>query len=585
MLKSTSRIDPDQLFAPKEFSLFLWKHVRYLKGYLFWRLISVFVIIPFPVISQRIVDQSIPDKDIQALVIYTVVSLVLLAIHFFSMRVAVVCISENLQAIIREMRARIFQKLQFMHFGFLDSTQLGRMLSKYAFDTTNIESAAIPILTMVIPELVRGVLLIATLAWMDPKLLVFVALSLPIFAWIRSIFFSRIEEWNHRVRMDREKLTGQANEYISAIKLVRGFGQETVVSGAMDQISDRYAESRRSQMRVNQTMGYVIFTLYSAINILAIAFGGWYAIQGSLSIGTLIALVGALPAILNPINLFSQVSIQYFLGRESYLSIRELVTSVYVENWRGTILLRPLKGVINFKQVSFRYEKGKPNAIDNIDLTITAGEHVAFVGPSGSGKSSMVNLILGLYSPNSGTISIDGIEQKDLAIRAFRGQCAIVMQDSFLLSGTLLENLRFSKPDATIEEVIDATRQANAWRFIKELPDGLETKVGERGVSLSGGQRQRIAIARALLRNPRLLILDEATSALDYESEAVVQEAIDRLANGRTTITIAHRLSTVRNVDRIVVLEGGKIVETGTYDELAQKSGSYFEKLLNAQGK
>lgn len=583
-MKRPSHINLEELFEPASFSGFLRKHLPYLKGYLGWRLLSVVVIVPFPVLTQKIVDISIPAFDLEGIAIYTAISLVLLAIHVIAMKIAVKQISERMQELIRAMRARIFQKLQFMHFGFLDSVQLGRMLSKYAFDTSNIEAAAIPILTGVIPEIVRAVLLILALAWLNPWLLVFVALTIPIFAWTRGIFFSRVEQWNHEVRLAREKLTGQANEFISAIKLVRGFGQESEISGAMDDASDHYADSRRGQMLVNQTMGYVIFALYSGINILAVAFGGWLVVKDVLSIGTLMALIGALPAILNPINVFSQVSIQYFLGRESYNSIKELVDSGYVENWRGKRKLKEIKGRVTFEDVSFSYSEDKPPAIDGVSLEIRAGEHVAFVGPSGSGKSSMVNLILGLYAPNNGQISIDGVPQSQLAIRAFRRQCAIVMQDSLLLSGSLVDNLRFGKPDASEHEVIEAAKQANAWEFIRKLPEGLETTVGERGVSLSGGQRQRIAIARALLRDPKVLILDEATSALDYESEAVVQEAIDRLANGRTTITIAHRLSTVRNVDRIIVLDRGKIVESGTYEVLAQKEGSYFERLLSAQG-
>jgi ABC-type multidrug transport system fused ATPase/permease subunit len=583
-MKKQGSINPEKLFAPTTFGGFLWAQTPLLGGYLFWRILSAVVVIPFPLITQRIVDDSIPQEDIRGIGIYTIISLFLLLIHIVAMRIAVAQISRRMQELIREMRARIFHKLQFMHFGFLDSTQLGRMLSKYAFDTSNIEAAAIPIVTSVIPEIVRGGLLIVALAWLDPWLLVFLLGTVPIFAWIRLHFFKPIGTWNHRVRLAREQLTGQANEFISVIKLVRGFGQESTVSGTMEDVSDHYAESRKGQMMINQTLGYVIFSLQTGIGIMAVAFAGWLVIRGSLTLGALMALVSSLPIILSPINIFSQVSLQYFLGKESYLSIKELIDSGYVERWNGSTRLEPLRGEIEFDAVRFRYTAEKPEALRGIDLQIRPGEHVAFVGPSGSGKSSLVNLILGLYAPTGGEIRIDGVPQQEIAIRAFRQQCAIVMQDSVLLSGTILENLRFGRPDAAREEVIDAAKRANAWEFIKTLPDQLETRVGERGVSLSGGQRQRLAIARALLRDPRILILDEATSALDYQSEAIVQEAIDRLAHGRTTITIAHRLSTVRKVDRIVVLEEGQVREIGTYAELSRRSNGYFERLLNAQG-
>lgn len=215
-------------------------------------------------------------------------------------------------------------------------------------------------------------------------------------------------------------------------------------------------------------------------------------------------------------------------------------------------------------------------------MTIPAGQHVAFVGPSGSGKSTLVNLILGLYAPQEGRITIDGVPQEDLDIRGLRRRCAIVMQDNLLLSGTIGENIRFGRPEADDRDVRRAAQEANALEFIDQLEDGLDTHVGERGVSLSGGQRQRIAIARALLRDPRILILDEATSALDYESEKLVQEALERLAQGRTTLTIAHRLSTVRKARMIVVLRNGTIVESGAYDDLAGREDSLFREMLDA---
>ncbi|MCX6945345.1 MAG: ATP-binding cassette domain-containing protein, partial [Opitutales bacterium] len=215
-------------------------------------------------------------------------------------------------------------------------------------------------------------------------------------------------------------------------------------------------------------------------------------------------------------------------------------------------------------------------------LTIRPGEHIAFVGPSGSGKSTLANLLLGLYAPTTGRILIDGVPQSEWDMRWIRRQLAVVMQDSILLSGSVGDNIRFAKPAATDAQIREAAKLANAEEFIARMPDGYLTPVGERGVALSGGQRQRIAIARSVLRNPPVLILDEATSALDYESERLIQEALDRLSQGRTVITIAHRLSTIRNADRIVVLRDGVIVEQGSYRELVQLGGA-FSELIAAQ--
>ncbi|MDP4848938.1 MAG: ATP-binding cassette domain-containing protein [Verrucomicrobiales bacterium] len=218
----------------------------------------------------------------------------------------------------------------------------------------------------------------------------------------------------------------------------------------------------------------------------------------------------------------------------------------------------------------------------NLDLTIRPGEHIAFVGPSGSGKSTLANLLLGLYAPTGGRILIDGVPQSEWHMRWIRRQLAVVMQDSILLSGSVSDNIRFAKPDATEAEIHEAARQANAEEFILKMSAGYQALVGERGASLSGGQRQRIAIARSILRNPPVLILDEATSALDYESERLIQEALDRLSEGRTVITIAHRLSTIKNADRIIVLRDGVIVEQGNFKELNAQKG-VFAELIAAQ--
>ena len=572
----------DPLKAPT-LSGFLLAQQKPLVGFHFWRTVSILATVPFPIITQYIVDHSIPKKDLLEMLLFCGYGAILIAIHYGTMILALRILSEKVQVIMVALRSRIFRKLQFMHFGFLDRTQTGRLLSKYAFDTQNIEGATIPILLNIIPEVIRSLALIGALVWINPWNALFVAATVPIFALIRFRFTARIEKTNREVRLARERLTGKASEYISALKLVRGYGQEPQVQGELDGVSDAYSHSRIGQMQVNQGMNVAVFSMHSAINILAVCFGAYLVIKGNMSLGSLIALVGALPTILGPINIFAQFSIQYLLAAESYNSIKELIDSDYVEQWKGERTPLRIEGKIDFQNVSFKYQENGDTTLKNIDLEIARGESVAFVGPSGSGKSTLVNLLLGLYAPSEGEILIDGTPQAEIDMRHLRRQCAIVMQDSILLSGTILDNIRFGRPEATEAEAVDAAKKANAWEFIAQLPDGLETRVGERGASLSGGQRQRIAIARAILRDPAILVLDEATSALDNESERLVQKALDALAKGRTTITIAHRLSTIRGVDRIVVVESGNVVETGTYNKLSTTPGSKFQTLLEAQ--
>lgn len=563
---------------------FIWSQLGRLRGFLSWRVLSVLAVTPFPVLSQRIVDISIPENDLGGVVFYTLLSLGLLLLHFAAMRLAVSFLSVQTQEIFRSMRARIFHKLNFMHFGFLDSVQTGRLLSKYAFDTNNIEATVIQIVTGILPELLRSALLIAALAYINLWLLLIVAVSIPIFAFVRVYYFKPIADNNHAVRVARERMTGQANEFISAVKLVRGYGQEHEAKKQMSVISDEYSSARLSQMQLNQSLGYILFSVVTALSLFAVALCGWLVIRDQMSMGALVALVGALPICLAPVNMITQFSMQYLLGAESYKSIKELMDSAYVEGWEGEHRLSGMRGDVEFRDVSFAYDKEKEHrTIQNFSMRIRPGEHVAFVGPSGSGKSTLVSLMLGFYAATEGEILVDGIAQSALDIRDFRQACAIVMQDNLLLSGTILDNIRFGRPTASEEQVREAARHASALEFIEALPEGFQTKVGERGVSLSGGQRQRIAIARALLRDPRILILDEATSALDYESEKSVQAALDYLTKGRTTITIAHRLSTIRNADRIVVLKAGQLITEGSWDALAAEEGA-FKDLLDAQG-
>jgi ABC-type multidrug transport system fused ATPase/permease subunit len=562
---------------------FIWSQRTYLRQFMMWRVISILLITPFPVITQRIVDVSIPQRDVEGVLFYTLLSLGLLAAHFVTRRLAVVSLSVRMQTVMRKLRSLVFHKLNFMHFGFLDTTQTGRLLSKYAIDTSNIEYTVIVMVTLILPEILRSLFLLVSLAFINRWLVLITLVSIPLFALVRFYFFRKLEATNRSVRMAREKMTGQANEFISAIKLVRGFGQEKNARRQMNALSDAYSDERVAQMKLNQSMGYILFTAIAAITICAIGFSGWLVIDERLSVGALVAMAGALPICLQPVHLFAQFSIQYTLGAEGYRSIKELVDSRYVEKWQGKQLLDEMDGQLEFDRVSFSYEKNMPQVIRSFSAVIRPGEHVAFVGSSGSGKSTLVSLMLGFYAADEGEIRIDGIPQQDLDIRNFRRNCAIVMQDNLLLSGSLLDNIRFGKPSASIEEVREAARGANALEFVEELPEGFETKVGERGMSLSGGQRQRIAIARALLRDPKILIFDEATSALDYESEKLVQQAINRLSSGRTTISITHRLSSIRSADRIIVLAEGQIVSEGTWEELANQPGA-FRTLLDAQG-
>lgn len=311
---------------------------------------------------------------------YTGLSLGLLLLHFVSMRIAAGYLSTGSQEIFRNMRGQVFHKLNFMHFGFLDSVQTGRLLSKYAFDTNQIEAATLQIVTMIIPELLRSLLIILALAYINLWLVLIVLVSLPIFAFAKLRFFQPIEANNHKGRVAREKMTGQANEFISAIKLIRGYGQESETKRQMTELSDAYSNSRTLQLRLDQTMGYTLFSITTAISLLGVAVSGCLVITGHMTVGAMVALVGALAVCLNPVNMITQFNLQYLMGSESYRSIKELIDSGYVEKWNGTRKLDPIRGEIVFSNVGFSYDGSEVPAIRSISTTIRPGEHVAFVG-------------------------------------------------------------------------------------------------------------------------------------------------------------------------------------------------------------
>jgi len=567
---------------------------RTLTGYLWssrsrlWRglglaLLRSLAVAPCPWLFQRMIDVAVPARDSAAILELGGLFLLLLAVHYVFSVWGANEIAKAMAQMMVDLRSRLFFKLQFLSFGYLDQQKTGRLLSKYAFDTQKVEALLYNILNQFLPNVLYGASIFAILALLNWRLALVLALVIPAYGFGKWHFFARIQRSNNEARLAQEKLTGTASEYISALRLVRSFGEEKQAEADLDRSSLDFARLRVHQSYINAIFGTFWYVSTQVIALVVMAGGALLAIRGTLSYGTLFAFVAGLPIVLGPIQAFVGLSEQYFIGRESYLSIKELLDSAYVEAWRGTRRADRIRGDLVFGGVTFAYPSAPDRPVlHNINLAIRPGEHVAFVGHSGSGKSTLANLLLGLYAPDQGEILIDGVPQAEWDMRWIRRQLAVVLQDSLLLSGSIRDNLRFARADATDEEIRRAAQQANAEEFIAQLPAGYDTLVGERGVSLSGGQRQRLAIARAILRNPPVLLLDEATSALDYESERLIQEALDRLSVGRTVITIAHRLSTIRNASRIIVLADGRITEEGDFTALSARGGA-FARLVAAQ--
>ncbi len=561
---------------------YVWAYRRRLVPGLSFAFLRSLMLAPLPWLFRVIVDDHLAAGDMMGIASVVFVFIGLLFLHYVFAVKGARAIAGVMANVNMDMRSMIYHKLQFLSFGFLDQQKTGRLISKYAFDTLKVEQTLMQLLNQFLPNVLYSLMIIFLLLTMNWQLALVLLAMVPLYGFARFYFFGKFRLRNQQARLAQEHLTGTASELITALRLVRSFGEEKQARAQLDVTSEHLARSRFELISVNQSFGAFTQVSTQALSLFVIAGGALLVMNDMLTLGTLFAFMVAMPIILQPVQMFAQVSEQYFIGQEAYRSIKELLNSKYVEEWKGQKLLPNLRGDIKFENISFSYPSKEERVIENFSLHIGPGERIAFVGPSGSGKSTLANLVLGLYKPNAGVIRIDDVPQEEINLRWFRRQVAIVMQESLLLSGSIRENIRFAKPDATDEEVRQAAREANAEAFIAELPGGYESEVGERGVSLSGGQRQRISIARAILRNPKVLILDEATSALDYESERLIQDALERLARGRTVITIAHRLSTIRNSDRIVVLRKGRIIESGSFEDLVEQEG-YFKELLSAQ--
>ena len=560
---------------------YVWAQRRALAPGMTMALLRICCVVPFPIIFKRITDTYLPNKDVAGIGWMALLMVGLLCAHqFFMVRGGYMMGRVVTRATLR-LRREVLDKIQALSFSYLDRAKAGRLLTKYAFDTQKVDNVCMPILNGFIPNVFFSLATLAIFVWMDWRLSAVVLLMLPIFAILRTRYFKKLQDAHEKTRRSNERLSSEAGEVLGALRLVRSYAREPLVTRQLHQVDETVAGARLDV--IYNWNNFVAFSYGSTqfLSLVVVAGGAMLAIYGSVTVGTVLAFVAGLPPLVQPIQIFTNIADQYFLGRESYRSVRELVDEDDVERWHGTRRPEHLAGRVEFDDVTFRYTADDAPALENFSLTIEPGESVALVGASGAGKSTVVSLLLGLYASGSGEIRIDGVPQRELDVRWLRERTALVMQENVLLSGTIADNLRFAKEDASDEELYDAARRALADDFIRALPNGYETTVGERGAKLSGGQKQRLAIARGLLRDPAILILDEPTSALDYASERLIQAGLDELSRGRTVITIAHRLSTIQNADRVVVLEAGRIVEQGRFEDLAHRDG-HFRQMLNA---
>ena len=476
----------------------------------------------------------------------------------------------------RDMRGELFEHYQKLSFGFYDEQRTGQLMTRITNDSFDLaelyhhgpEDVVISLLNF------AGAFII--LINIKVELTLLILLFLPVMA-VYAFYFNKKMKWALRKSRDRiGDINAQVEDTLSGIRVVKSFTNEAVEMEKFAYENNRFVDSRNESYKSEAYFyeGLIVFT--QLMTVAVVILGGVAIVNGSLDVADLLTFLLYIGILIEPIKRFGNFTRLYqegITGFERFMEVLEVEPDI--EDSAEAVELAHVQGNIEFRDVSFTYNKGYEAVLKNLSLDIKAGEYIALVGSSGVGKTTLCSLIPRFYEVDGGEILLDGKDIRNICLASLRRQIGIVQQDVYLFSGTVAENIGYGRLGASREEIVTAAMKANAHNFIMALPEGYDTDIGQRGVKLSGGQKQRLSIARVFLKDPPIIIFDEATSALDNESEKAVQEALEKLTNNRTTLVIAHRLSTVRNAERIVVLTEGGIVEQGTHEGLMALGGAY----------
>ena len=528
-----------------------------------------------PWILKDVIDKVLMNKDIFLLNTIAVTIVIVFFIRGICFYAQTYLMSYVGQKVIIDIREAVYRKLQFLSLGYFEKRQTGTIMSYVTNDVGALQGSIIESATDFVTEmsiLIGSLALMFNLHW---KLSLLTLITMPLVAKAMDLFGKKLKRTSGIMQERAADITAVLQETISSVRVIKSFVREEYEIARF--VKENYANFR-AQMKNAQVMATLtpVIELIAAIGVtFLIWYGGFEVINGNLTAGALIAFLVYATNLANPIKRLSRIygNVQKAMAAaERVFSVLDEKTDI-VEKDNATEL-KAVIGKVDFKAVTFKYNENEV-ILKDINLEVKAGQMVAIVGPSGAGKTTIVNLLPRFYDPVAGNIYIDDVNIADVTLASLREKIGIVPQETVLFNGSIYDNILYGDLTATTEEVMAAAKAANAHDFIMQMADQYQTQIGERGSKLSGGQRQRIAIARAILKNPRILILDEATSALDTESEKLVQDALDKLMVGRTSFVIAHRLSTILQADMIIVMEKGQIVERGSHEELLKLNGLY----------
>ncbi|OIO55916.1 MAG: lipid A export permease/ATP-binding protein MsbA [Alphaproteobacteria bacterium CG_4_10_14_0_2_um_filter_63_37] len=525
-------------------------------------------------VIQPILDDVFVAKNEQALVILPWIVIAIYTTKGVAYFGQGVLMAKTRHSVIAALRSDLYTHILSLPMTVIDRQGKGQLMSRVTYDVLTIEAGLTMLVTGAVRDLLTALFLVALVIYRDPLLAFYTLIVFPLAMMPVVIIARRIKKIAQQTAQNMGMLTSRLEETLGGIRIVKAFGMQRHEAGRFRKMVDELARLGIKTETYNTTSSPIVEMFASFGIALVVYYGGSNVIAGTTTPGNFFSFLTALLMVYEPVKRLSTFNNKMHEGLAAADRVFAIIDSPPETNTGQRLLNRPT-GDIAIKGLRFAYPDSKEEALKGIDLTVRQGEVVALVGASGSGKSTLANLIPRFYDPQGGSIEIGGVDIRDMELESLRGGIALVTQEVILFNETLHENIAYGRDDVSPEQVRAAAADAFALEFIEQIPERFEALAGERGGRLSGGQRQRVSIARSLLKDAPILILDEATSALDSESEAMVQQAIDRLMVGRTTLVIAHRLSTIRHADRIVVMQRGEIVEEGKHDELLARNGAY----------